>query len=189
MLNYLTNKIENNLLEVEDLIDLAINSKEEAVPILKDSINRYGWDDIESSEETKKVPLATWSLVIIAYLEGGYDGLKKYVISDGGEYINTARFVLAVLSEIRNKDTIKSIIRLFDSLIESPEINQVLAKKVISSINSLLSFPPFINIDNDDRELLRNFMHKYLVLYGTERDDKYTTFCALRGLEIWIPLS
>jgi hypothetical protein len=25
-------------------------------------------------------------------------------------------------------------------------------------------------------------MHKYLVLYGRERDDKYTAFCALRGV-------
>lgn len=181
MFENLRKKIENNI-EVEDLVELAVKNEVGAVPILKKAIEEKKWEDYKTTLKTKKVPLKTWSLVVIAYLESGYVGLKKYVYSDDGRYKETADFVLSVLDDIKSKDTVKSMISLFYKVIQDPSVDRHLSNKVVSTINRLLSFKPYLNIDVEDKEILRVFLVKYLSLYGEDYKDRSSAFCALRGV-------
>lgn len=182
MFNELKQKAENHLLEVEDLIELAVAKNTDAIPFLREATEEYQWDDVVAAKTSNKVPLATWAAVVIAYLEGGHDALKQYVSSESGEYLETSRFVIGVLDDIKSAETVKGIIVLFDKLILSPDIDRELSKKLASAINLLLSFPPMIQIDDTDKIALRGFIHKFLSLYGSEDSYRYTAFCALRGV-------
>ncbi|WP_070971800.1 hypothetical protein [Vibrio sonorensis] len=182
MFDELKLKAENHLLEVEDLVDLAVAKNTDAIPFLKQAIDDYQWDDVVAAKTSNKVPLATWATVVVAYLEEGYDGLKRYVCSETGEYLSTSEFVLALLGVIKNKETIKGIIELFGNLINKPEISYLLSLKLVSAVNRLLSFPPLMEIDNEDKEVLRTFVYRFLSLYGEEENPRCTGFCALRGV-------
>ncbi|GAB3476824.1 hypothetical protein [Marinomonas epiphytica] len=182
MFNELKKKAENHLLEVEDLIELAVAKNTDAIPFLREATEVYQWDDVVAAKTSNKVPLATWATVVVAYLEGGFDGLKQYVSSDSGEYLETSEFVLAVLDDIKSKETIKGIITLFDELIKKPEINYSLSLKLVDAINLLLSFPPLIEIDSKDKNTLGAFVHKFLSLYGEKDSSRCAAFCALRGV-------
>ena len=181
MLDNLRKKIETNI-EVEDLVALAVKNEVGAVPILKKAIDEKKWEDHITAATTKKVPLKTWSLVVIAYLESSYAGLEKYVYSDDGEYSETAHFVLSVLDDINSKDTVKSLISIFYKVIQDPSVDRYLSNKVAITINRLLSFKPYLCIDVEEKEILRDFLVKYLSLYGDDYKDRASAFCALRGV-------
>ena len=161
---------------------LAVKNEVGAVPILKKAIEEKKWEDYITAIKTKKVPLKTWSLVVIAYLESSYAGLEKYVYSDDGEYIETADFVLSVLDDIKSKDTVKSMISIFYKVIQDPSVDRYLSNKVAITINRLLSFKPYLSINVEDKEILRGFLVKYLSLYGSDYKDRSSAFCALRGV-------
>ena len=182
MFDELKIKAENHLLEVEDLVDLAVTKNTDAIPFLKQAIEEYQWDDVAAAKTSNKVPLATWAAVVLAYLEDGHDGLKRYVSSETGEYLDTSQFVLAVLNDIKSKDNIKGIIGLFAHLIEKPETSYLLSLKLADAVNLLLSFPPLMEIDNEDKEILRTFVYRFLSLYGEEESSRCAAFCALRGV-------
>ena len=182
MFDELKIKAENHLLEVEDLVDLAVAKNTDVIPFLKQAIEEYQWEDVVAAKTSNKVPLATWATVVIAYLEGGCEGLKRYVYPEKGKYFDTSEFVLAVLDDIKDKDTIKGIIELFGSLIKKPEISYSLSLKLVNAVNRLLSFPPLVEIDNADKEILRTFVYRFLSLYGEEENPRCSAFCALRGV-------
>lgn len=182
MFHELKIKAENHLLEVEDLIELAVAKNIDAISFLKEATEEYQWDDVVTAKTSNKVPLATWAAVVIAYLEGGCDALKQYVTSESGGYLETSRFVLAILSDIKSKETIIGIITLFGELIKTPENDHSLSLKLVDTINLLLSFPPLIKIDDKDKDTLNAFVHRFLSLYGTQESSRCAAFCALRGV-------
>ena len=181
MLDNLRKKIETNI-EVEDLIELAVKKQYKAIPILDKAIIEKEWEDHITAATTKKVPLKTWALVVMSYLEKGCTGLKRYTDTTNGSYLETSRFVISVLQEIKCEETLKNLIFLFSDLIDDPSIDKNLSDKLISAINFLLSFKPYLNIDSEVQVVLRRFVLKYLSLYGDAVKDRATAFCALRGV-------
>ncbi len=182
VIDELKRKVESNSLEVEDIIDLAVANNKDSIDFLKNSIKDYQWEDFLEAKRSNKVPLATWSSIVIAYLEGGYKSLKRYVISESGDYLDTSRFVIGVLENIKSRETIKEIINLFGELLLSPNIDYELSKKLIKAINLLMSFPPAVEVDDKDKRILRFFIHKFLSFYGDEDGCRYIALCALRGV-------
>lgn len=102
--------------------------------------------------------------------------------SDSGDYLETARFVIAILDDIKTKDSVESLIKLFINLIDNPSLSSELSNKLISAFNLLLSFSKEIELEASDELLIREFVYKYLELYGEIESNRSSAFCALRGV-------
>lgn len=182
MIDSLRKKILNNDFNVEDIVQFAVDGDLNGIPFLNKAMDEFSWKEVGEADKLKLPPFKTWALIVISYLEDGFTGLKNYVYSDSGDYLETARFVIAILDDIKTKDSVESLIKLFINLIDNPSLSSELSNKLISAFNLLLSFSKEIELEASDELLIREFVYKYLELYGEIESNRSSAFCALRGV-------
>lgn len=159
-------------LEVENLLDLALIGDAETANFLRDL--REEW--VRQGEiGLYNATFQSWALVVELYLRDGYSGLSS--LSKGGG----AQFVISLLEHLHSEDSLKALMHLYSEVIDEPEVNVEISDKLVASLNSMLSFPPIIDVDIASKDCLRGFIHRYM---GFVIDDgKYATaMCALRSI-------
>ena len=70
---------------------------------------------------------------------------------------------------------------IFSYVVSCPERFEDTSDRLISALNTTLSFPPVVRVDQDVEEKLREFIHRYIDL--TQDEQRYVTaICALRSI-------
>ena len=182
MFEYLREKIEKNEFNVEDIVKFAVDYNVDGISFLSSSIEEFSWKGIEDENDENVPPYKTWALIVISYLESGFLGLDKYVTSEEGGYLDTATFVIAILDDIKTSESVECLVNLFGEIIENPAKNHELSRILIKAFNIILSFSKDINLKASDKIVIREFIYKYLALFGSVDSDRASAFCALRGV-------
>lgn len=180
-LDSLTKKAATNQLEVEDLISLAVSGDKSHADFIDILCAKYKWLDAESAQRESKVPLAAWAKVVVVYLREGYDGLAALVDTKSSGSVDNARFVISVLKELHTRESVELLIKVFNDLLNNPDLNNVLTGKLVTAFNLLLSFPPMLDIDKGSEKIIRSFLHKSIELNPSE-SELASIYCALRGV-------
>jgi hypothetical protein len=178
----LRNKIVNNDFNVEDIVQFAVSGDISGIEFLNKSIEEFSWKAIGDNDLQDHPPFKTWALIVICYLESGFSGLKNYVFSDAGAYLETSRFVISVLDDIQTEESVRCLMNLFKDLIDNPTKNHELSIKLISAFNLLLSFSKAIKLESSEKTIIRNFIYKYLDSYNDVEGNRSSAFCALRAV-------
>lgn len=167
-------KVVSKSLEVEDILACVNVSDSEISYFLRSLINDFGW--LRDSESENKIPYISWIETVITFLEEGYDGLKDYKSKE-----LKGQFVLGLLESMHTDNSVYALIEIFESELTDPELDIALSKKLVTSINLLMSFDPEITIDENAKSKIRRFLH-YFLNETLEDSFRANVYCALRGV-------
>lgn len=174
-------KIKENTLEVEDVLDSARTGNSSTAKFIMDLAGKHSWEDFEETGGRRRVPLRTWSKVVALYMEKNHYGLSSLVRDKDGKYLDTAKFVASVLEHVHTRESFLMLLSNFSEIFENPCGNSELCKKLVESINLLLSFPPKINVEISEAEVVRGFLHK-LLESANDNNELGNIYCALRAV-------
>lgn len=172
----LRKKAQGGLLEVEDLLQAAI----ERQPGLSEELARlgaiYGWQTQGLQPDgTRVVPLAKWAAVASAYAESGFEGLRALA-----QEPHDIPFVLGLAEEIKSADSVAFILEICDLYLKG-EASEALAVRISSAFNLLLSFKQAAPVSSAQATAIQNFLIAVYPSIQTEA-KRATVLLALRGV-------
>jgi hypothetical protein len=138
--------------------------------------------DLDWSEEgvvhgRRVVPLLRWATVVAAFHEKGLPGLIDLIQRDN----MPARFVFAVLEEIKSVESVQAVLEILGDTRRNPGSEMELANRAATTINLLLSFDGRPELPNEMETEVREFLHALLRLDLSEL-DRASAVLALRGV-------
>jgi len=164
-------------LQVEDILRAA----KESMPGLADELDRLttecSWTDGSPTPHGRVIPFRRWASAASSYARSGYPGLLSLVSADPANL----PFVLALLTELYTPEAVAVALVVAAPVLSSPLADLPRSIEVAANFNLLLSFPPYIPTDAEQRTLIREFLHRTLAapLCAAQRA---TVLCALRGV-------
>ena len=175
----LRRKARNGTLEVEDILNAAVARCEGLADELEVMCVSCGWtnDGGMSGNGSRLIPFRKWAAVAIAYSRGGWQAL--------GELLRTSpdmhSFVYGLLEEAHDPGSLSVIIRGDGAVLADPSVDRQRAHRIARAVNLLLSFPPWIEILEQDRVTLCAFLHQ-LVPLCSQDNERACAILALRGV-------
>jgi hypothetical protein len=164
-------------LEVEHILGAA----KQPVPGLADELDRLviecAWSDGGETPQGLIIPFRKWARTASAYCRSGTLGIVSLAQNEPA-YLY---FVLALLTELHNREALEAVMALASPVLHKPTENRAISLQASGAINLLLSFPPRISINSEEETILRVFLHNLLSL-TTTAVERATVLCALRGV-------
>jgi hypothetical protein len=143
----------DNSLEVEHILEAAVQRIEGLPELLAELTDAKSWsDDNHLPDGTRVVPLARWARVGSAYCRAGFSGLRTLLNEPGHE-----SFVLALLEELHSAEAVDVVMDFFSECIKTPGGDPPLARMIASSLNLILCFKPEVEIDTTTRGQICGF--------------------------------
>ncbi|WP_234086365.1 hypothetical protein [Azonexus sp. R2A61] len=172
----LRKKAQGGLLEVEDLLQAAIEKQPGLSGELVRLATVYGWQTQGlQSNGTRVVPLAKWAAVASAYADSGFDGLRAQV-----QEPQDIPFVLGLAEEIKSSDAVAFVLEISAQYLRG-EASEELAVRIASAFNLLLSFKQAAPVSAAQTAAIQNFL---IGVYPDLRAEAKRATCllALRGV-------
>ena len=172
----LRKKAQGGLLEVEDLLQAAIEKQ----PGLSEELARlamaYGWQTQGlQSNGSRVVPLAKWAAVASAYADSGFDGLRTQVKEP-----QDIPFVLGLAERIKSTDSVAFVLEVSAQYLRGKASGEI-AAQIASAFNLLLSFKQAAPVSSAQAAAIQNFL---VVVYPSLQAEakRVTCLLALRGV-------
>ncbi|WP_395008943.1 hypothetical protein [Undibacterium sp.] len=172
----LRKKAQEGLLEVEDLLQAAIEKQPGLSEELARFATAYGWHKQgPQSDGTPVVPLAKWAVIASAYADCGFDGLRAQV-----QQPQDIPFVLGLAEEIKSSDSVAFVLEISAQYLRG-EASEELAARIASAFNLLLSFKQAAPVSAAQAIAIQNFLIS--VYPGLQAEARRATcLLALRGV-------
>jgi hypothetical protein len=173
----LRKKARGGLLEVEDLLQAAI----ERQPGLSEELPRLatecGWQSKGLKPDgTRVVPLEKWAEVASAYAAEGFAGLRVLV-----QDTENVPFILGLVEAIKTKESIAFILEICGEYLTNPAQSEELALRVAAAFNMLLSFKQSAPVTAAQAKDIQNFLFA-LYPHAKSEANRSTVLLALRGI-------
>jgi hypothetical protein len=146
-------------INVEDILDVAVEGVSSDGPLLKKLKERYSWPDVDRSpaeNSPRIVPLGRWADVVIAYLEGGIPRLVDLAIAQNSE---DASFPLGVLEALGNLESVQAVARIAKHAWRANPKSEELACLCAKTLNLQIGIPNSIEVPDDIAKQIRELLH------------------------------
>lgn len=176
----LLKKIHRNSLEVEDLLAVAKKGTPADAAVIKNLAQTHHWYWENHVAGTQIVPLARWAHVVCEFLVGSYPAVLK-LANESDEGVKNTPLVLGLLEELHSREAVDTVLRIMRDLQKNSTASKELTTQCVSTLNSLLSFKPWIQISEEQSAFVRDFLHARLSLPLSDT-ELAITLCAFRGV-------
>jgi hypothetical protein len=167
--------------EVENLLDVAVEGAPSDAPLLKHLKDSCGWPDVDLSPEDgspRKVPLGRWADVVVAYLEGGVARMVDLAMEGEDEL---ASFPLAVLEAIGSVESIRGTVTIGRYAWGCRPPRKKLACLCAKTLNLQVGVPNALEVPEDSAKEIRDFLHA-MIESQLEHQCLVSVCYALRGV-------
>ncbi|HEY4481346.1 MAG TPA: hypothetical protein VI489_00685 [Candidatus Brocadiaceae bacterium] len=175
----LISKEKNGELEVEDILDLVKIRNASLVPGLKLLKSEIAQKD---SYSLLSVPYDRWIDMVCEFLEQGYAKLTETARRNR----DMARFAISVLEATKDIEGFKSIVNILASCDLNDPVGYENSVRCLSAINLMISFDDEIKFTEEEADITRSSIHKYLAFVkGKKKLDEagvIVAYCALRKI-------
>lgn len=176
-LKSLRRRAADNSLEVEHILEAAAQRIEGLPDLLAELSATENWSETTHLPDgTHVVPLARWARVGSAYCSDGISGLRVILREPDHE-----SFVLALLEELHSVEAVNAVMEFFSDIIKSPNKDPRLADKVASTLNQILCFKPWVEMDSVTQEQIRHFATE-LIPISSDQVERATPVLLLRAV-------
>ncbi len=148
---------------------------------------KLGWLDAKAADVARRVPLGTWSEVVCAFVDGGFEALERYVADTSHSEVERG-IAIRLVGQLGGVGAARALSSLGMVLIDEIHHSN-LAFLVARALNEVLSFERDWVLSHVEAATVRSYLHR-LVTQANSDERRAAIYLALRtvGDEISLQL-